>query len=156
MKGERVERQFETEIDLQVKGFIPNAYIVDLNQRLEIYRRLQSAVSLTELGALKKELDDRYGALPEEVEKLFALLEIRFYCRELHVTHARLIHGEVTFTVGADTPLDSAVLVGLLDKHMKLISESRFTIHLSHSGWRENLDTVQIIFNEIMENSGWQ
>lgn len=149
MKGEKVEHQIETEIDLQVKGFIPNSYIADLNQRLEIYRRLQSAVSLAELVVLNKELDDRYGKPPEEVEKLFALLEIKFYCRELHVTHARWVGGEVTLTVGMDTPLDSSKIVSLLDQRMKLLSESRITIRLDHSGWRENLRIVKQVLIKL-------
>ena len=41
IRGEKVEPRIETEIDLFIKGHIPNDYVPDLNQRLELYRRIQ-------------------------------------------------------------------------------------------------------------------
>ena len=65
------------------------------------------------------------------------------------MTHARWIGGEVTLTVGMDTPLDSSKIVSLLDQRMKLLSESRITICLDHSGWRENLRIVKQVLVKL-------
>jgi len=55
----------------------------------------------------------------------------------------------VTLTVGMDTPLDSSKIVSLLDQRMKLLSESRITIRLDHSGWRENLRIVKQVLIKL-------
>ena len=49
IRGEKVEPRIEVEIDLLVKGFIPNEYVPDLNQRLDLYRRIQLAGDINEV-----------------------------------------------------------------------------------------------------------
>ena len=73
------------EINLQVKGYIPTDYILDLNQRLEVYRRLQLFDSLDECAALENELTDRYGKFSEPVAKLLVLIVIKILCKKIHI-----------------------------------------------------------------------
>ena len=69
IKGEEVKSSLiDPEIDLQVKGHIPKNYIPDLNQRLDVYRRLQLLDTLEDCNEIERELIDRYGRLSESVE----------------------------------------------------------------------------------------
>ena len=79
LKDEKVERSTEPEINLMLKGFIPKNYIPDLNQRLEVYRRLYLINDREYLDSIKDELLDRYGGFPEAVEKFLVLLEIKIH-----------------------------------------------------------------------------
>ena len=50
--GEKVEPRIETEVNLLMKGYIPNEYVPDLNQRLELYQRIQMVGSKKECTEL--------------------------------------------------------------------------------------------------------
>jgi transcription-repair coupling factor (superfamily II helicase) len=51
--------------------------------RLEAYRRLAGAMDDAQLAAVREELVDRYGPLPDPVERLFAVASFRVFCRRL-------------------------------------------------------------------------
>lgn len=65
MKGEPVVESLEPEINLPMSAFLPEDYILDIDQRLTAYRRLARMTDLKSISDFKSELEDRYGALPE-------------------------------------------------------------------------------------------
>ncbi len=68
----------EVRIDLPMGAFIPRHYVDDENLRLELYRRIASAGTEEELGDVRSELEDRFGApLPAPVEALFDVAGLR-------------------------------------------------------------------------------
>jgi transcription-repair coupling factor (superfamily II helicase) len=60
----------EPEVLLPGSAFLPDGYISDSSQKLHLYRRLSKMESRSDVESLREELRDRYGALPEEVERL--------------------------------------------------------------------------------------
>ncbi|CAB4667545.1 unannotated protein [freshwater metagenome] len=74
-RGTTIDVQ-DCKIDLPVNAHIPHGYIDSQKLRLDIYRRLADA---TESSAqeLRSELRDRYGEIPETVERLFAVAALR-------------------------------------------------------------------------------
>jgi transcription-repair coupling factor (superfamily II helicase) len=56
---------------------IPERYVTDLNVRMELYRRLSRLVLAQEIESFAAELIDRFGALPDEVENLLAVVEVK-------------------------------------------------------------------------------
>ncbi|MCH8931742.1 MAG: transcription-repair coupling factor [Nitrospinae bacterium] len=150
MKGQKIESKIEPEINLEFKGFIPKDYVSDLNQRLEIYRRLQLLDDFEGLKTLKVELADRYGSFPEEVEKLLVLLEIKLYCQRLDISKVKLRHHQVTYTINPSTRLSSAKLMAILDSRMQLISEYRIVLKLNNKGWKEESGLICSYFIKLM------
>ncbi len=65
MKGEPVLDSLEPEINMPMSAFLPEDYILDIDQRLTAYRRLARMTDLKAISDFKSELEDRYGALPE-------------------------------------------------------------------------------------------
>ena len=122
IQGQKVDIQIEPEIDLMVKGHIPTDYIEILNQRLEIYRRIQLINELDECQSLNGELQDRYGAIPEPVEKLMELLEIRVLCQKLHISKVKLKGHQAYLTVEPETPVTPQTIASLVDKRLKFLS----------------------------------
>ncbi len=66
-----------TELSFDQGGSIPTFYIPQDGVRVTIYRRLLKAVDLAEIVALRKEMEDRFGPLPEPVRLLSDLTAIR-------------------------------------------------------------------------------
>ena len=61
---------------------IPETYVADLQLRLGLYRRLSTLETRAEIDAFAAELVDRFGELPEEVEHLLDVMEIKGLCRQ--------------------------------------------------------------------------
>lgn len=72
-------KAFSTQIDIQLDAYLPSDYIYDSMQKIEIYKKVATAVSLEEVEDLREELVDRFGDLPLAVESLLAVARIRIY-----------------------------------------------------------------------------
>ena len=77
LKGEPVEDEVSTAINLAVDIRIPEDYIYDMSQRLRTYKRISSAESEAELADVHAEIEDRYGPIPETIESLFEYARLR-------------------------------------------------------------------------------
>lgn len=150
MKGQKIESKIEPEINLEIKGYVPKDYVSDLNQRLEIYRRLQLLDGFEELGTLKVELTDRYGQFPEEVEKLLVLLEIKLYCQRLDISKIQLKQNEITLTIGSSTRLLTHKVMEIIDTRMQLISEYHIVLKLKNKGWKEDSELICSYLKKLM------
>lgn len=68
-------------IDTDLEILIPDEYVESITERLSLYQRLDNCESEEELVAMRQELADRFGPLPQPVEDLF----ITVRCRKLAV-----------------------------------------------------------------------
>jgi transcription-repair coupling factor (superfamily II helicase) len=143
LSGETIETIVDPEIDLMLKGVIPKNYIPDLNQRLEIYRRLQLINNLEDREALQAELKDRYGEVPEPAEKLLSLLDIRILCQKLHITSLRLKGGEAKLIIAPTTPISPAIIPQLVNDRIQLLTEFSVGIRMTQNKWRDNLTMIK-------------
>ncbi|SKA12864.1 transcription-repair coupling factor [Consotaella salsifontis] len=81
-EGETLEDEWMPVIRLGLSGRIPKDYIPEEEVRLDLYARFAEAGDSEVLADLESEVDDRFGAIPEEMADLFALAQIRVRCRE--------------------------------------------------------------------------
>ena len=143
LKGEEGQRQFiDPEINLQVKGFIPKNYIPDLNQRLDLYRRLQLSDTLSDYNAINREIMDRYGRFPESIEKLLSLVEVKTICRMLHIKRVYIVNGAVRFDVARTTPISSGIISGALEAGFVFVSEFCLGLNLKRKNWKEDMLSI--------------
>ncbi len=77
--------QWTPQINLGIPVLIPEAYVSELNVRLNLYRRLADLHTRDELDAFGAELIDRFGPLPSEVENLLDTVVIKQLCRSAGV-----------------------------------------------------------------------
>ncbi len=79
LKNEPVEKQIETVVDLGFETYIPKSYIPADRQRLEVYRRVSAVRIPKDIDRLRAELRDLFGPVPEQVEFLLQLTQVRLY-----------------------------------------------------------------------------
>ncbi len=77
LKGEPITDGLEPEINLSMSAYMAEDYVADIDQRLSLYRRLAKVTDLKEIAAMKAELTDRFGPLPEETENLLLKIMLR-------------------------------------------------------------------------------
>src|SRR5208283_1009973 len=70
LKGEEVAPEIHSALNLGLDIRIPPEYIADENQRLRAYRQIAGAGTLAAREQLEKELEDRYGPVPDAVRNL--------------------------------------------------------------------------------------
>jgi transcription-repair coupling factor (superfamily II helicase) len=85
LKGEPIEDEISTAINIGVDIRIPEDYIYDMSQRLRTYKRISSAESEDELADIHAEIADRYGPIAETVENLFEYARLRREASKLGV-----------------------------------------------------------------------
>jgi transcription-repair coupling factor (superfamily II helicase) len=85
LRGETIEDETSVSINLGVDVAISEDYIADMGQRLRTYKRVSSARDDEALEQIRRETEDRYGRLPESVERLFAYARLRRAAEETGV-----------------------------------------------------------------------
>ncbi|MGJ8529672.1 transcription-repair coupling factor [Maritalea sp.] len=77
--------QWSPQISLGMPVMIPEAYVPDLQVRMQLYRRLGDLTESEEINAFGAELIDRFGPLPEEVQHLLKIVLVKSLCRTANV-----------------------------------------------------------------------
>ncbi|MCP8940735.1 transcription-repair coupling factor [Alsobacter sp. SYSU M60028] len=80
-----VDTQWSPTITIGTPVMIPEHYIADLSLRLGLYKRLSTLETDREIDAFGAEMIDRFGPLPEEVEQLLKIVQIKAMCRRANV-----------------------------------------------------------------------
>jgi transcription-repair coupling factor (superfamily II helicase) len=75
----------EVDVDLRVQAFLPQDFLADPRQRLELLREMDEAVDDEHLVALEAELKDRYGKLPLPVRTLLRVFRLKHGLMDLAV-----------------------------------------------------------------------
>ncbi|MEU8505674.1 transcription-repair coupling factor [Streptomyces brevispora] len=79
--GVEEEPPLEVKIELPVDAHVPHDYAPGERLRLQAYRSIASASSEDDIRAVREELTDRYGKLPEPVENLLLVAGLRMLAR---------------------------------------------------------------------------
>jgi transcription-repair coupling factor (superfamily II helicase) len=85
LRGEAVEDETSVSLNLGVDVAIPDDYISDMGQRLRTYKRVSSARDEQTLSSIRTETQDRYGRLPQSVERLFDYASLRRLAEEVGI-----------------------------------------------------------------------
>lgn len=75
----------QTDIELRLPALIPDNFIPNVNTRLSLYKRIASAANEQELNAIKVELIDRFGLLPDSVKFLLMIAALRLTAQSLGI-----------------------------------------------------------------------
>ena len=95
-KGERTEEEsIECQVDVDLDAYIPEEYIRNEEQKLEAYQKISTMETEEEESDLKDELIDRFGDLPDKVEKLFSVAMLKCALQKIGVEECKIKKGEI-------------------------------------------------------------
>jgi len=122
--GEEAAREApEIYLELEYTGFIPDGYIEEAMEKMEVYKKIAAVISEEELDNVRREVEDRFGPPPPEVASVFAIAEIRVFCRRLHISELKEKAGLVSIAFQKVSELS-------VDKVLTLIKESSGKVSL--------------------------
>ena len=85
MKGIEVRPEIDIQIDLNVTSYIPDEYISDSNQKIEVYQDIALCKNEEDIQNIIDEIIDRFGNMPEELENLIDIARIKYLAKELQI-----------------------------------------------------------------------
>jgi transcription-repair coupling factor (superfamily II helicase) len=88
-------------VDLPVDAHLPDDYVPDVAQKLELYRRLARARSAGDVAAFRQEITDRFGPLPAAVQRLVEVAELRLAAEAAGVSSISREEGRLVVRFGA-------------------------------------------------------
>ena len=83
---------------INVTSYIPDEYIQDANQKIEIYQNIALCKNEQDIQNIIDEIIDRFGNMPKELENLIAIARIKYLAKQLKLTKIASNKTAVVFT----------------------------------------------------------
>ena len=116
-KGITVMEDFETTIDLSMDAFIPNSYIANEFQKLDIYKRIAGIENQEEYEDMLEELLDRFGEPPKAVMNLLAIATLKAAAHRAYLREIKQRGAQVKLTLHEEAKIDAAGIPILLKEY---------------------------------------
>jgi len=113
LKGIKYDKKLYVDLDLDINTTIPENYIPYEDERLYYYRKFFEAKSFDELYDIEKEIIDRFGIYPKNINNLIELSKIKIKMKELKIKNISKNHDLLIFRLSKETPLDQITVVTL-------------------------------------------
>lgn len=155
LKGHEVQEEWEPTLQLDVSAFIPDDYVEDASQRLGLYKRLTASERLGDLALLYGETLDRFGTLPNAMERLFEVMQIRVLAKALKLEYVELRHGLVNIRFHDQAKLPDQGLRKLMDVWkggLEFLSPRSFRVTMAQQEWSEMYPQVNTLLQDLVQS----
>ena len=116
-KGIAVMEDFETTIDLNMDAYIPNSYIANEFQKLDIYKRIAGIENQEEYEDMLEELLDRFGEPPKAVMNLLAIAVLKAMAHRAYLREVKQRGAQIRLTLYEKAKIDVAGIPVLLQEY---------------------------------------
>ena len=152
-KGIHTMEDFETTIDLNMDAFIPDTYISNEYQKLDIYKRIAAIETEEEQDDMLEELIDRFGDPPRKVQQLLMIAQLKAKAHAAYIIAVEQKGDEYKFTMYEKAKVNVAKIPDLLAKYkgeltFKADTENPYFIYCKR---RKNKKEKA---EQILENTG--
>ena len=144
-RGEnKKKKEEETAVDIKLSAYIPDSYIGDSAQKVEIYQDIADCKNDEDIQNVTDEIIDRYGDIPEEVNNLLKVIKIKNAAESKGIIKIQSKQMGVVFTF-SENIFNEELVRKLMDKYYNRIKFS--------SGVKPyiTLEIKNDIYKEIME-----
>lgn len=140
------------EVDLQAQALIPEDYLPDIHARLVLYKRISSTENHQELRALKVEMIDRFGLLPDAVKALFSVTELKQQAEPLGIKKidAHVAGGRIVF--GADPKINTEQLIRMIQtkpQTYQFDGSNKLKFTKEFEAVEEKIEFITALLNEL-------
>ena len=153
MQGKEVEPDLDIQIDLNVTSYIPDEYISDSSQKIEIYQNIALCKNEQDIQNVVDEIIDRFGNMPGELENLLDIARIKYLAKPLYITKIASKKTSVVFTY--DQKKFNVDIVKLVETYKNKVKfqpgvKPMITLNIGTTNERQILNDVM----EFLKNQG--
>lgn len=160
LKGEMEEETYTTTMDLNVDAYIPDSYIPNEYQKLDIYKRIAAVETEDEMEDMVEELIDRFGDIPKKVETLLNVARLKALAHSVYVTAVEQKGETYTFVMYEKAKVRPERIQDLLDAFkgallFKTDTPPYFIYEKKNRNKKEkNEDILQVVKNVLIGIKG--
>lgn len=118
-KGIHTMEDFETSVDLNVDAYIPDSYISNEFQKLDIYKRIAGIETQQDYDDMLEELLDRFGEPGKAVLNLLAIAKLKAIAHQGYVTEIKQTGKTVRFILYEKARLNTEGFPALMQKYRR-------------------------------------
>lgn len=102
-KGELPKEQpIPVEVDLEIDAYLPQTYISDGRQKIDMYKRFRGVESMDDLRELQEEMVDRFGEYPVEVDYLVKATTVKVLAMRERVVHVKQVKDQINILISEE------------------------------------------------------
>lgn len=117
LQGEEAPAEFATAVNLNIDIKIPEGYIPNMNQRLNLYKRIASIQSEESLQRLREEMSDRFGSIPEQVDNLLEYGRVKLKAEKLRIRSIDRSDGSIFFQLTQNGNIPPENIFKMIHRH---------------------------------------
>lgn len=157
LKGEKEPQEsYNTVIDLDIDAFIPEKYIRNEYQKLDVYKRIAAIENQEEHDDMLEELMDRFGELPKAVQNLLSIASLKALAHQSFVTEISQKGDFIKFVMYEHAKADPKKIEAMIGKYlgkMKFVIEANpyFIYSKPRKSAKDNGDILKLT-REIVED----
>jgi len=144
------------EINLHAPALLPDDYLPDVHLRLVLYKRIAGARTAEALTALKEEIIDRFGLLPEAAERLFRAAEIKILATPLGIRKIDAGPKGARVEFIAKPNVDASVIIALMQsapRRYRLDGPHRLRIMEEMPQVEDRLRALRALMQRLTDNT---
>jgi len=121
--NEEIKHKQQLELELEIDAYIPESYISDGHQKIEMYKRFRGAASVDDIEELKEEMIDRFGEYPEQISYLFQMTEIKVHGELVGVEFIKQTKNEIVILLNEDASasIDGQRIFQMTSKYGRMV-----------------------------------
>ena len=135
------QESYSPQIALGLSVLIPEKYVSDLGLRMELYHRMANLHTAEEMQSMRLELEDRFGAIPQEVENLLTTVALKGLCRRAHIEKVEAGSKGMSITFRNNLFPNPAGLVGFVNSQMGLAKLKPDKLIITRT-WNNSMDRL--------------
>ena len=152
MKGIKVEKEIDVQIDLNITSYIPDSYIPDSSQKIEMYQDIALCKDEQDIQNVIDEMIDRFGNMPPEIENLIEIARIKILCKKLKISKVQSKKDNILL-IFDETDIDVDI-IKLVEKYKNRISftqgiKPQITLKLLKTSEREIMKETKELLRDI-------
>ena len=113
-KGEAVEEERTVRVGLSADAFLPDSYIMNEEQKLEVYKKIAAIESTEDYDDIREELEDRFGEIPAPALNLLRIALIRSVAARVGISEIVGLPGTIRFYMDPDAKIRGENIPALL------------------------------------------
>ena len=102
MKGIEETEETEITVDINVSCYIPDEYISNENQKIEVYRNIALCRTEEDIKNIEEDIKDRFGKIPEEVYNLLEIAKIKEMAKENGIIKIMQKANNIVFSINPE------------------------------------------------------
>ena len=120
-KGIKVEEDEEDiTIDLNISSYIPDSYIDNNTQKIEVYQNIALCRTEEDIKNVTEDILDRFGKMPKEMFNLMGIARIKEMCKEIGIIKVMQKENKIVFYFKPESfTMDIADLVEKYNSRIK-------------------------------------